>query len=121
MPVRSLTSVVFRWPDRETVLAAARRWASALRKNEPSVRQVLCIGSYARGDWGVGSDVDLIVLLADCELSPAQRYEKLYPSGLPVQADLWVYTSAQWDLLRARARHLWRRIQHEAIDLTAEG
>ncbi len=121
MPVRSLSSVVFKWPDRETVLGAAGRWASALRRNDPSVREVLCVGSYARGDWGVGSDLDLIVVVTDCGLSLAQRYEKFYPSGLPVHADLWVYTQAEWHSLASRAPHLWRRIRSESIDVAPSG
>jgi len=120
MPVRSLNSVVFKWPDRETVLAAARRWAVALRQAQPSVRQVLCVGSCARGNWGVGSDLDAIVVLSKCALSPAQRYAKFYPAGLPVPADLWVYTQAEWDSLPCRAPHVWRRIEREMTDLTCQ-
>jgi len=121
MPVRSLSSAVFKWPNRETVLAAARRWAVTLRDRDPSVRQVWCIGSYARGNWGVGSDLDLIVVLDDCPLSPRQRYEHYCPEGLPVPADLWVYTRAEWDSLPSKSPHLWRRIHAEAIDVIREG
>ena len=61
MPVRSLTSAVFKWPDRDAVLSAAREWAQALRRRDASVEQVACVGSYARGDWGVGNDLDFLV------------------------------------------------------------
>jgi predicted nucleotidyltransferase len=64
---------VFKWPDRETVLAAAGRWALMVRAQDPSVREVLCVGSYARGDWGVGSDLDVIVVVTESALSPARR------------------------------------------------
>jgi hypothetical protein len=65
----------------------------------------------------VGSDLDLIVVLKDSGLSPAERYAEYYPDGLPVPSDLWVYTEADWDALESRAPHLWRRIQRETLDL----
>lgn len=117
MPVRSLNSAVFRWPGPEAVLSAARCWAVGLQRRDPSVQRVICIGSYARGDWGVGSDLDLIVVLQESALSRAERYAAYYPDDLPVPCDLWVYTEADWDALGSRAPHLWRRIQREMMDL----
>ena len=118
MPVRSLTSAVFKWPDREQVLSTARRWAISLRRENRAVELVLCIGSYARNDWGVGSDLDVIVVLSDTNLSRLQRHARYYPQGLPVPADLWVYTTAEWEGLSLRAPHLWQRLQREMVDLT---
>jgi hypothetical protein len=117
MPVRSLTSAVFKWPDREQVLSAARRWATALRRDDPAVELVGCIGSYARNDWGVGSDLDVIVVLRDTDLSRLQRHARYDPRGLPVPADLWVYTMAEWDALATQAPQLWDRLQREMFDL----
>ena len=112
-----MNSAVFRWPDRETVLGAARRWASALRRRDSTVWLVGCIGSYARGDWGVGSDLDVIVVLAHSSLSRAQRYARYYPDDLPVPADLWVYTQAEGRSLEQHSAQLWQRIQRELVTL----
>jgi predicted nucleotidyltransferase len=117
MPVRPLNWRVFKWPDRETVLTAAREWAAELCQRDPTVERVLCIGSYARGDWGVGSDIDVIVLVSDTDLSWPERYAKYYPDGLPVQADVWVYTRAEWQSLATRSPHLWKRLQREMLEL----
>lgn len=120
MPVRSLNSAVFKWPTRSTVLPAARCWAIELMAGDAAVCQVACIGSYARGDWGVGSDLDVIVVLSDTELSPAQRYQKYYPDSLPVPVDLWVYTAKEWESLPSGAPGLWNRIQRELLQLAPE-
>jgi len=119
MPVRSLSSAVFRWPEREQALAAARRWAGALRARDAAVERVLCIGSAARGDWGVGSDLDLMVILSDTSLSATQRYAKYYPEDLPVPADLWVYTRAEWQARCDDSPRLHRRLTDEAIELAS--
>jgi len=117
MPVRSLNSAVFKWPDRETVLAAARAWAGALRRRDPLVERVACIGSYARGDWGVGSDLDVIVVLSESHLSALERHRSYYPDDVPVPADLWVYTRAEWDALAADSPLLAARLRREMLDL----
>jgi hypothetical protein len=66
----------------------------------------------------VGSDVDVIVVVQDSDLSPLQRHVHYDPRGLPVPADLWVYTSAEWEELSSRSPQLWQRLQREMLDLT---
>ena len=74
MPVRSLTQSVLRWPRPEVVLAAATAWAQQQRRRYPSLMAVGVYGSYGRGDAGVGSDLDLLLLdqaAAGPEFGPA--------------------------------------------------
>jgi len=111
---------VFKWPDRQTVLAVAREWSQALQRRDRNVRAVLCIGSAARGDWGVGSDIDLIVLIEQSEESAVDRYRRYYPDGLPVPADLWVYTLAEWESLAAHSPGLRNRIDREKLLLSQD-
>lgn len=117
MPVRSLNSAVFKWPNRDVVLGAGRRWAVNLRRRESCVVRVGCVGSYARGDWGVGSDVDVVVILTETDLVSEERYRRYYPNDLPVDADLWVYTRAEWAALAARCPHLYSKLAKEWFDL----
>ena len=119
MPIRSLSSAVLRWPGRDEVLAAARRWAESLRNRDPHVAAVYCVGSYARGDWGVGSDLDVIVLLASGApaMSSVVRRERYEPREVPVPADVWVYTPAEWEALAEGAPHVMRRVGREQVDL----
>ena len=52
MPVRSLTSSVFKWPNRSQVDQAVRKWAADEVKRHPGVVRLGYFGYYARGDWG---------------------------------------------------------------------
>jgi uncharacterized protein len=52
MPVRSLSSSVFVWPDARTVHQAVGRWAERIGRGRKDVRRIGYFGSYARGDWG---------------------------------------------------------------------
>lgn len=118
MPVRSFNSVVLKWPRREEALAAARSWAEELRA-DATVEAVYCVGSCARGDYGVGSDVDLLVIVRASDLPPVQRYVRFSPNDLPVPFDLWVLTRAEWEQMAEVSPLLRRRIDQEKLDLWA--
>jgi len=63
MPVRSLNSSVLKWPSRKTVGLAVRSWTAEQVKERPEIIRLCYFGSYARGDWGVGSDLGLIAVV----------------------------------------------------------
>ena len=103
MPVRSSSSSVLKWPNAADVAAALRTWA-AQHLAHPHVRAVGWFGSYARGDWGVGSDLDVVLLVSESE-EPLVRRAAAYDTGsLPVPVDLLVYTSAEWQAMAAEGR-----------------
>jgi predicted nucleotidyltransferase len=68
------------------------------------VRRIGYFGSYARGDWGVGSDLDLIVVVQRSEQRFERRPAEWDLTALPVPADLLVYTEDEWRALDRRAR-----------------
>jgi hypothetical protein len=101
MPVRSLRSPVLRWPSREEVEEAL--WAWLARHPIPGLLALGYFGSYARGDHGVGSDLDLVLVVAASELPPWQRAALLPLEELPVPTEALVYTLAEWRGLEARS------------------
>lgn len=103
MPVRSLNSSVLKWPDAQTVLAAVREWAETLASRHPSIQKIGCFGSYARGDWGVGSDVDLLMVVTHTDLPFEQRALSFDATALPVAADVVVYTLDEWQNLQKKS------------------
>ena len=115
MPVRSLTSSVMRWPDADTIHRAAAAWAEALSRREPAVVAVGYFGSYARGDAGVGSDLDLVILLRESAL-PFERRAVGWPSeSLPVPAEVLAYTLAEWCALPERRPRFGRVLREETV------
>ena len=114
MPVRSSNSHVLAWPPRDAVAAAARAWGAALKASRSDVVRVGYFGSYARGDWGVGSDLDLVIILSECSEPPLRRglaFDTI--SGFPVPVDLLVYTVDEWDRLGAEEAPFVRRLRAE--------
>lgn len=114
MPVRSLHSSVLRWPDAHAVENALRAWVARITAEHIEVRRIGYFGSYARGDWGVGSDVDLIVIVDRSKDSFERRAAGWNTSSLPVPADLLVYTDAEWQAMQ-RGKRLSERITREII------
>lgn len=109
MPVRSLNSHVLKWPSREAVLAAAGAWARALRARDVRVLRIGHFGSYARGDAGVGSDLDLVVIVR------ADAQSCLFDvSRLPVPADVVVFDETRWARMSAESSGIARTIAREA-------
>ncbi len=104
MPVRSLDSSVFTWPDAHTVDAAVRRWAQHVVARHAGVLRVGYFGSYARGDWGVGSDLDLVVVVELSDLPAERRAAQWDITELPVPADILIYTQAEWQALDPKDR-----------------
>lgn len=99
MPVRSLNSPVLKWPDAQEVKQAARIWARKMARQHPTIIGIGYFGSYARGDWGVGSDLDLVIVVTDTELAFAARAAQWDTTSLPVPADVLVYTRTEWGKL----------------------
>ncbi len=115
MPVRSSSSSVIRWPDRETVDAAVRAWARAEAAHRPEVVRLGYFGSYARGDWGPGSDLDIVAVVRASDAPFERRAVAWDVLSLPVEADLLVYTLREWDELQQRGGRFARVLAGETV------
>jgi len=96
MHKRSSNSVRHDAVPRETVLAAARKWARAVRERHPEIVRIGYFGSYAGGDFMPGSDLDVLIEVS--EAPPGRRADRgdpYYPRDLPVGVDLFVYTTQE--------------------------
>jgi hypothetical protein len=78
------------------------RWAEEAGRRRPDVLRIGYFGSYARGNWGVGSDLDVVIVLEDTELPFERRGVEWDTFALPVPADLLVYTEREWGTLEGR-------------------
>ncbi len=115
MPVRSLNSSVFKWPDRSEVDHAVRDWAHIAVNSREGIIKLGYFGSYARGDWGVGSDLDLVVIV-DHAMEPFERRSLTWDlSPLPVPSELLVYTSMEWQSLRIEGGRFARTLGQETV------
>lgn len=106
---------IFRAIDRETVLAELRTWSAAQRQSRPDLLRVGLFGSYAKGSYAPGSDIDLLLLVKTSEeRSWFMRGSGFDTSTLSVGADLFVYTESE--AARMRDTSPWfRHILDEVV------
>jgi predicted nucleotidyltransferase len=115
MPVRSLNSPVLKWPDRKAVDRAVQFWSAEQGRRLAELKCLGYFGSYARGDWGVGSDLDLIAVV-DETTEPFERRALHWDlNDLPVPAEIIVYTVKEWTDLQKRGNRFSRTIDADII------
>ncbi len=115
MPVRSLNSSVLKWPDHGQVDGAVRAWAARVAQAHDELLRAGYFGSYARDDWGVGSDIDLVLVLRASDKPFERRALDFDATGLPVPAELLVYTQAEWRRLMEEAGRFARTLAAETV------
>ncbi len=100
MPVRSLTSSVLKWVSKEEVEEILKNWALKLKKENPEIKKIGYFGSYARGDWGVGSDLDVLIIVEKTKEPFLKRALKFDIKELPLPAHILVYTEEELEKLK---------------------
>jgi predicted nucleotidyltransferase len=91
---------------------AVRRWAWENAHSNGDVLKIGYFGSYARGDWGVGSDLDIIIVLKQSDQPAERRGAKWDATELPVPADLMIFTERE---LAGLGGKLGRVLQEETV------
>lgn len=115
MPVRSLSSHVLKWPNLQTVDQAVRHWARRITQERQDIYGIgFFFGSYARGDWGVGSDLDLVIIIEKSEQPFVKRAVEFDVTDLPVPADVLVYTKEEWQGLDEQSK-FYQTLKREAV------
>lgn len=86
--------------DREEIYERLREFAHQLKTGH-RVNKVYLYGSFARGDFNEGSDIDLIIV-GDFEGRMPQRIKNILDlTSLPIEP--LVYTEAEFEQMKERA------------------
>lgn len=114
MPVTSSTSSIKHWPSAEVVLSAANAWAREAAEQRQDLIALGYFGSYARGEAGFGSDLDLIAVVGTDDRPAMERSRDWHTEALPVPTDLLVFTVREWQQLEAEGGRFVRTLRAEA-------
>lgn len=118
MPVRLSGSPVLRWPDRGAVHRAALARAERVTAERDDIDAIGYVGSYARGDWGPGSDLDLVVVIRGGLPPIGERARHRDTASFPVPVDLLLYSTAEWRAHLERSPRWAQTVAEEAVWLT---
>ena len=88
-----MADVVFHRLDRDRVASRLQAYAADELTRRPEVREVILIGSLARGDWSARSDADIVVIV-DHATGPGPFRGAAYAprASVGVAVDVFVYT-----------------------------
>jgi hypothetical protein len=95
------------------VLAEAQLWAQEQNALRPALAHVGVFGSYGRGDAGVGSDLD-ILLVDSAATGPQQQRLLQWPlARLPLSCDALVLTPTEFQELLANGSRMTIELQRD--------
>jgi predicted nucleotidyltransferase len=97
----SLSTVGVTWFDSEAVRRALDAYVGTLVREHPEVDEVILFGSVATGTAVPGSDVDLLLVLSAADRPFLDRIPRFLPTGFPVGVDVFPYTRAEIECMRA--------------------
>ena len=80
---------------------------------------ITLIGSYSRGDYHDGSDVDLVVVGSFIErfVSRIGRILDLMPPGLHIDVDVLAYTPEEFEMMEKQGNPFIENVDQEGIRL----
>jgi predicted nucleotidyltransferase len=84
-------------------------------KTHPELIRLGYFGSYARDEWGVGSDLDLVAIVAASEQPFERRSLAWNLDNLPVPAELLVYTQVEWRQLPQTSARFAQTLAAEVV------
>ena len=106
-----------RFADREELLSLARTAALRIASRGKNVLKVILFGSLARGDFGVRSDLDLLIILGSSEKSYRERLGDFLADIPPYPTDVFPLTAAELQARLASGDPFFRRALEEGIQL----
>ncbi|SHG39480.1 Nucleotidyltransferase domain-containing protein [Thermosyntropha lipolytica DSM 11003] len=115
MLVRSLHSSVLKWPHKEAVISSLLLWVEKIVKENKNIVKIGYFGSYARGDWGVGSDLDVIIILKKSATPWSKRSAAWNTNHIPVPVDLLIYTEEEYEKMKNFSPRFYKIMAKEVI------
>ncbi len=67
-------------------------YARRLFAEHPEVEEIVVFGSFAKGNYAPGSDVDVLIVLSHSDRACRDRIPELLPGAFPVGLDLFPFT-----------------------------
>jgi uncharacterized protein len=114
---RSSPSVKITFANREQILRALESLVKTWVKKYPEIEKIILFGSYARGDYFPGSDVDVLIIITESNKRALERIPSFYPSSFPCDIDIFPYTKKEIERLMKDPHGLVHRALSEGRQL----
>ncbi len=105
-----------RFVNRSQILSLAKRTAKRIAANHPEVTRILLFGSFARGDFGTRSDMDLLIVLKSSDLPIRDRIAEFLKNCSEYPTDVFPLTEMELETRLKSSDPFWVRALREAIE-----
>ena len=112
-----MTTVVVKSIDKEHVRRSMDEYARRLFETFPEVDEIVVFGSFERGNYCPGSDLDVLIVLSRSAQPIRDRISLYLPDEFPVAMDLFPFTRAELadrapsPVLQAATASRWRYLR----------
>lgn len=113
MQKHSLNSVKVIFANQANVKKQIQESIRQLIKRNPEIKKVILFGSYATGNYGPRSDVDILFILDSSDQPFLDRIPHYIPDDLSFSVDVFPYTASEIEALLQAENHFIRRALHE--------
>lgn len=110
-----LRSASPKFASRNQILSLAKTTAARIAANHPEVIRVVLFGSFARGDFGVRSDMDLLIVLKSSDLPVRERIAEFLNDCSDYPTDVFPLTEAELHS-RLQSDPFWTQALREGIE-----
>jgi uncharacterized protein len=83
--------------NREQILKALEDLIQQWTQRHPELEQVILFGSFARGDYFPGSDVDMLLILEKSDQPFLSRMVKFLPAHFLIDIDIFPYARDEFE------------------------
>lgn len=98
---RLLGSVRILSVDYKGLLFSLREASSKIKRDHPQVENIFLFGSFSRGDYTPGSDVDILIVVKEAKRPFLQRGEQFSAYfNVPFDVNILVYTPRELEKMR---------------------
>ena len=111
-----LRSASPKFASRSEILSLARTTALRIAANHPEVSRVVLFGSFARGDYGVRSDMDLLIVLKSSDLPIRERIGEFLKECSGYPTDVFPLTEAELEARLQDSDPFWVRALREGVE-----
>lgn len=111
-----LRSANRKFASQSELLSVAKRMAEQIAATHPEVSRVILFGSVARQDFGVRSDLDLLILLKSSQLPIRERIGEFLEECSSYPTDVFPLTEAELESYLQSGDSFWTQALREGIE-----
>lgn len=119
LQIRSSGSVQIKSVKYKALLERLQEIAEVIRREKPGIKKILLFGSFAKKNYTPESDVDVLIVIRQCDVPFLARRDIFEPffEGIPFDVNVLVYTDGEIERLMSRNNAFIREVLENSVVL----